>query len=212
MPTTRDAHGFSGVLVGLELHLHHGLQSNSVPTRLANPMGVRGRGCALAALGFSLPSDFFATVVQQIFPLPCTSAGHEQVKFPVAQNRISWCRKAEFAEAPSGEDGFSDTLPPPLPHQLLQAGLLHQGEGARRRGDTPRSPLTEGVPSDDAVLHLPAGSRVVVVGQEGPDAWAGLSFRDVKGTLVGPREGGTVVVDVVEVHQHLWSGGEGGRK
>ena len=74
----------------------------------------------------------------------------------------------------------------------------------------PTSLLTEGVPGDDAVLHLPAGSRVAIVGQEGPDAWAGLPFRDVEGTLVGPREGGTVVVDVVEVHQHLRSGRVGG--
>lgn len=48
------------------------------------------------------------------------------------------------------------------------------------------------------------------MGQEGPDARAGLPFRDVEGTLVGSREGGTVVIDVVEVHQHLWSGREGG--
>lgn len=74
----------------------------------------------------------------------------------------------------------------------------------------PVSPLTEGVPGDDAVLHLPAGSRVIVVGQEGPDAWAGLPLRDIEGTLIGTREGGTVVVDVVQVHQHLQSGSEHG--
>lgn len=48
------------------------------------------------------------------------------------------------------------------------------------------------------------------MGQEGPHAWARLPFGDVKGTFIGPREGGTVVVDVVEVHQHLWMRGEGG--
>lgn len=43
------------------------------------------------------------------------------------------------------------------------------------------------------------------MGQEGPDTRAGLALGDIEGTLVGPREGGTVVVDVIEVHQHLWS-------
>lgn len=44
------------------------------------------------------------------------------------------------------------------------------------------------------------------MGQEGPDTGAGLPFGDVEGTLVGPWEGGTVVVDVIEVHQHLQLG------
>lgn len=67
-PRGWDARGFSGVLVGLELQLHHGLQSNSVPICLANPMGVRGWGCVLAALGFSLWSDFFAFCCLADFP------------------------------------------------------------------------------------------------------------------------------------------------
>lgn len=96
------------------------------------------------------------------------------------------------------EDGFSETIAPTLP----QATLLH---GAARRGYAPTSLLTEGIPGDDAVLHLPTGSRVAIVGQEGPDAGAWLPFRDIKRTLIGPWESGTVVVDVIEVHQHLCS-------
>lgn len=47
------------------------------------------------------------------------------------------------------------------------------------------------------------------MGQEGPDAGAGLSLCHVEGAFVGPREGGTVVIDVVEIHQHLWEMEEG---
>lgn len=160
------------------------------------------RSCFLFFLkNFFLPLLFNRFPPSLAQPLATPLASHEQVKFPVAQNRISWCRKAEFTEALAGrEDGFSETLPP----ALRQARFLHGA--SRRRGDGPTSPLTEWVPGDDAVLHLPTGSRVAVVGQEGPDARAGLPFGDVEGTLIGPREGGTVVVDVIEVHQHLRSG------
>lgn len=41
------------VLVGPELQLHPGVQSNSVPKHPASPAGVRGRGCALVRLAFS---------------------------------------------------------------------------------------------------------------------------------------------------------------
>lgn len=69
----RDAQGSSAigcrVLVGLEVQLCRGLQSNSVTESPANPTGVRECGCALAALSFSfcglflLIFDFFAFVV-----------------------------------------------------------------------------------------------------------------------------------------------------
>jgi len=62
VPMAGDAHGSSAtcarVLVGLELQLYHGVQSNLVHKRPAKPTGVRGWGCALAAHFLFLRSVF----------------------------------------------------------------------------------------------------------------------------------------------------------
>lgn len=158
------------------------LVSNSVPKDPANPTGTRGQGSV------SLPALlFFTFIIQQIslFPLqapgtPCP--GKNRLSFLLLKtgfpgvDRLSW-----------EGDGFSEAAP-------------GQAEGEAV------SPLTQRVPSDDAVFHLPTRARVPVVGQESPDTRAGLALGDIEGTLVGPGKGGTVVVDVVEVHQHLRSG------
>lgn len=59
----------SGVLVGLELQLHHGVQSNSAPKCPANPVGVRGQGCVLAAVRFSFCDLFLCLFL--FFCLDC---------------------------------------------------------------------------------------------------------------------------------------------
>lgn len=66
-----------------------------------------------------------------------------------------------------------------------------------------QAPLTQRVSVYDAVLHLPVGARVPVVGQEGPHSGPWLALGDIKWPLIVSGEGGHVVIDVIHVHKHL---------
>lgn len=65
------------------------------------------------------------------------------------------------------------------------------------------TPLTQGVSIHNAVLHLPVGTRISVVGQEGPHSGPRLALGDIKRSFVVPREGGHIVIDVIHVDEHL---------
>lgn len=114
------------------------LVSNSVPKHPANSTGTRGQGSvSLSALCFFAFLISFCLYCLADFPLPSTSPSHplsrhEQVKFPVAQNRISWCRQAEQG----GRMAFLKRFRPALP----QARLFHRVASGRGDAPCPHSP------------------------------------------------------------------------
>ena len=104
-------------------------------------------------------------------------------------------------EAPSHNGGAN--CPETSFFILFLSGVGERPTGSCHPHHPAQAPLTQRVSIHDAVLHLPIGARVPVMGQEGPHSGSWLALGDIKWSLIVSGEGGHIVVDVIHVHKHL---------